>query len=361
VNLRVHYDEQIFILQEFGGISRYFTELIREFRKHPELGIDPVLKHLNYPNRYISDLLGKSRSTKKSKIRRYLSLLANTCRTSGSGWQMRHNTFYARVIRKNAEHISVITLYDMIPERSGSGLINAHLLKRFVLPRADLVLSISDTAAVEFEEYSNKPLKHLTVTPLGVSDSFSPDAPRLSSLPERYLLFVGGRAGYKRGAWAISLLRELTQEINLVFVGPNLTGEEKAEVKRLGLESRVFNYQPNDEELPSFYAHAMGLLHLSRMEGFGLPILEGLRSEIPVILPKNSINLEVAQSHGCFFEEDNFDELVKEVRETLAGKNWTHETLLAGAQYAKKFTWYECARLTAGAYHSAVERKNAKK
>jgi glycosyltransferase involved in cell wall biosynthesis len=153
-------------------------------------------------------------------------------------------------------------------------------------------------------------------------------------------------------------MSELNEDVDLVFVGNALSDAEKLEIKRLDLESRVFNFQPSDSELPSFYSNSLGLLHLSSMEGFGLPILEGLRSEIPVVLPRIPINVEVAQNHGCFFEAENFDGLVDEVKKTIAGQNWTPKSLKAGAEYAKKFSWYECARLTAQAYFSALEHKN---
>jgi hypothetical protein len=39
--MRVRFDEQIFSLQVRGGISRYFTELIRLFRNDRELGVQP--------------------------------------------------------------------------------------------------------------------------------------------------------------------------------------------------------------------------------------------------------------------------------------------------------------------------------
>jgi glycosyltransferase involved in cell wall biosynthesis len=358
MNLKVHFDEQIFTLQEFGGISRYFTELIREFKNHPELGIEPVLKDLNYPNRHLNDFLGVSSPGPKSKLARYLNLLTASFRRLELECDVHHSTFYARRIVESSRYLTVATLYDMIPERSNRKLMNPHLLKRFVLPKADLVLSISKTAANEFSEFSKKPLKQLFVTPLGVSESFRADARKLPELPDKYLLFVGARSGYKRGDWALKLMSELSEDVDLVFVGKALSDAEKLEIKRLDLESRVFNFQPSDSDLPSFYSNSLGLLHLSSMEGFGLPILEGLRSEIPVVLPRIPINLEVAQNHGCFFEAENFDGLVDEVKKTIAGQNWTPESLISGSEYAKKFSWYECARLTAQAYVTALEHKN---
>ena len=38
--MRILYDFQAFSIQEFGGISRYFTEILKHLKSHSELSID---------------------------------------------------------------------------------------------------------------------------------------------------------------------------------------------------------------------------------------------------------------------------------------------------------------------------------
>jgi hypothetical protein len=53
--VRVAFEEQIFALQTYGGISRMFAELAKQFMDDPDLGVD--LLPLNAPiiNRYVLD------------------------------------------------------------------------------------------------------------------------------------------------------------------------------------------------------------------------------------------------------------------------------------------------------------------
>ena len=54
--MRLAFDEQIFAIQEYGGISRLFAELSKQFTDHPELGV--LLEPLRAPvvNRYLLDV-----------------------------------------------------------------------------------------------------------------------------------------------------------------------------------------------------------------------------------------------------------------------------------------------------------------
>ena len=53
--MHVAFDEQIFAIQRYGGISRQFAELAKQFMQHPEFKVD--LQPMNVPvvNRYLLD------------------------------------------------------------------------------------------------------------------------------------------------------------------------------------------------------------------------------------------------------------------------------------------------------------------
>lgn len=51
--MKILYDHQIFSSQEYGGISRYFYELLRRFAEDDRIEIDLALRYSN--NRYLLD------------------------------------------------------------------------------------------------------------------------------------------------------------------------------------------------------------------------------------------------------------------------------------------------------------------
>ena len=48
--MRIGFDQQIFLLQKRGGVSRYFVELIKQYLTNPTLGIEPVFNFQSTSN-----------------------------------------------------------------------------------------------------------------------------------------------------------------------------------------------------------------------------------------------------------------------------------------------------------------------
>ena len=53
--MRVAFDEQIFAIQAYGGISRMFAELARQFTDDPALDVDLLPLSAPIINRYVLD------------------------------------------------------------------------------------------------------------------------------------------------------------------------------------------------------------------------------------------------------------------------------------------------------------------
>lgn len=245
----------------------------------------------------------------------------------------------------------------MIPEATGAKWLNPHLSKKHVLLRSSAVVSISQSALSHASNHWKVDLKQATVTHLAAN---TPIAPSTSNSPvsHPFLLFVGQRSSYKRGEWAFRAAAELPAEWRIVFAGPKFSKEEHEMVDNLDIASKVICLQPGDEDLAILYRHAQALLHMSEIEGFGLPILEAMRQETPVILGDNDINREVAGDMGCYFVNSSLQDFL------LVVKNYVENPLKApGSDYARRlrlhsesYSWKECARITARVYREALER-----
>ena len=59
--MRIAYDQQVFEMQRHGGISRYFTELVRNLGRRA--GIEPTITAPVYINQYLlrPDIRGRVR------------------------------------------------------------------------------------------------------------------------------------------------------------------------------------------------------------------------------------------------------------------------------------------------------------
>ena len=360
--IRVLFDDQIFMLQEYGGISRYFSELAREFLEHPELGIQPVFESKTVVNRHLADSIGhEAISSGLSKLRGLgklcLDLLIH--RSPNIRADLVHCTFYLPGFFGRHRNLpKLVTLYDMVPENTSSKgrLWNPHFSKKYYLSNADEVMSISSSSTKDMKrEYGLS--RQITTTYLGAGKGFFPNQPALPSLPEMYFLFVGARSGYKdfhAAAQAFSAILPSKEAVYLVLVGGGpISKSEASLISSLGISHRVVQQAVSDGDLPKVYANALALLYPTRYEGFGLPLVEAMASGVPILASDIVINHEICEKAATYFSVGNSERL-------LTDPQAVSDKIKLGLIRAQDFTWAKCAQKTASAYRALLENLQGK-
>lgn len=362
--MKVLYDPQIFVLQEQGGISRYFAELIRCFNEHPELGIEPVLGFKESSNSALISLLAfPKRKTFHAPILIWASIFrALIFRPTISKVDIVHHTYFLKSFFRfaNPKALHVVTVYDMIPEifKQTTFPFKSHYSKKWYVKNSDAVLSISAKTAKDVERFYNFPAQDMLVTHLGVSGEFFRKELVQSRVPvieERYILIVGNRHGYKDALTSFHAFEKITKEnpnLKLVLVGGGkLTKSEVKTLKVLGIHEKTIQISASEEELPSIYARANALFFASRYEGFGFPPIEAMASGCPAIVADVDIMREVSKDAALYFTPGDADDLAAKYFESQ-----TKELNLAlvenGKAHAAHYTWYECAKNTAKVYRA---------
>jgi glycosyltransferase involved in cell wall biosynthesis len=365
--IRVLYDEQIFLLQKYGGISRYFVELIKQFEENPDLGIDPVINVKWARNQY---LMQRYQQIIPSKSRSSLQIVGSLIpylfrnRTATESADLVHLTFYLPGFFQRFPNLpKVTTLFDMIPENRAfiKHFWNPHFSKKGYLRKSQAVVSISDTSTAEMRNnYSfNFPV---TRTYLGVSEEFRQGLGKPSWAPPSYLIFVGNRSGYKNwvtAAKAFALVAKNKVDITLLLAGGGaLTKAEAHLLGQLGLTDVVKHFDVSESEMPSLYSNALALLHPSKKEGFGLPVLEAMASGTPVIASDIPVNREICQNAALYFLPNDFKSLYEAIRNILEDPKKKAEVRKAGLHRASDFSWRKCAEQTAAVYKEVYRRTN---
>lgn len=368
MTIRVLYDDQIFQLQKHGGISRYFSELIKEFNQRPELGIEPVLTSTRTLNNHLLKDAGLTSLKRNSALTGLLRLIVRSI-FRGSPNQptvdLVHHTFYLPGFFSRWPGIpKVSTLHDMIPERfpAKNRLWNPHFSKRHYLEKSDLLLSVSKSSAQEMSILFRLD-RPVPVTYLGVGSQFQPGLPRPSALSEQYFFYVGNRGGYKdfrTGLKAFANIAQTFPGVKLQLVGGGkLSRAEQKLIGRLGVSERVNQSDVKSEDLPSLYSNAVALVYTTHYEGFGLPLVEAMASGTPILCASTPINEEVCGNAGSFFEPGAHAHLAALMSEVLqVPVNFTPKVKL-GLEKSKTFSWRRCAEETASAYKSLLEQRKA--
>ena len=360
--MRVRYDDQIFILQRRGGVSRYFVELIREFTKGPELSVQPQFGWRWTRNAHALEaglgrplrILGGSRVP----TLRWANRIINVRQLDAD---VTHHTYYgAGYLSPRSTLPMVVTVYDMTPELFPDLFPkgNPHQRKWEYVKRANIVLCISESTRRDLLRVYGSIEAPTMVTHLGVSHRFAPGALRPIWCPERYVLFLGNRGGYKDFRVAIESFAELApgqRGTALVAVGGGtFTADEEALISRWGLRDQVIQRDASDEELAGVFGGASAFVFPSRYEGFGLPTLEAMACGTPTVLADSSSHPEVGGDAALYFPPGDSSALAAQLRRLLSDDTFRRDLSEKGLAQAGRFTWRRTAVATAEAYRIAA-------
>lgn len=369
--MRIIFDSQIFVLQQFGGVSRYFLELVRSL----PLFCHDVEATVVAPF-FVSLLLENGRASGKVNVigkkvpsfpgkHRFLPLINRLASRSvylDRKPDLIHETYYSdHAVPYDCPRI--LTVYDMIHERFPDHFSGAdrHIprLKARAISRVDHVIAISNSTRNDLIELLDVAPEKISVIPLASSLEKPVVRENTMNGGRPYLLYVGLRGGVKNFTTlllAYSHSSTLRSSCDLICVGGGRfsSGEINA-LHDAGLVEKVKQLDADDIVLASLYTHAALFVYPSLYEGFGLPILEAMRCGCPVACSNTSSMAEVAGDAALFFDPQD-QEQVQSVLESIVLSEYLADTLrLAGYEQERKFSWEKCTRQTAELYRQYIE------
>jgi alpha-1,3-rhamnosyl/mannosyltransferase len=109
------------------------------------------------------------------------------------------------------------------------------------------------------------------------------------------------------------------------------------------------------EVVPQFYSAAKALLFPSIYEGFGLPVLEAMKSAIPVLTSKNSSMSEITLDSALLVDIDDIEGMSLLISELSTNQELCDILSIKGRERAKAFSWERCAKETMDVYRSLSE------
>jgi alpha-1,3-rhamnosyl/mannosyltransferase len=111
------------------------------------------------------------------------------------------------------------------------------------------------------------------------------------------------------------------------------------------------------ETRDTLYRRAVALVFPSLHEGFGFPILEAMRSGLPVVTVNSSSLPEVGGDIALYASgPDDVDGLAAQLRRLIGDTGLRRRLARAGRERAATFTWRRCAEGVAAVIRSLLER-----
>jgi glycosyltransferase involved in cell wall biosynthesis len=242
---------------------------------------------------------------------------------------------------------SVVTVHDLTHLRFYSRF-HAAYYNHFLKPlyrRCSAIVCVSDYTRQEFLDWSGMSPDKVSVVYNSVDQAYLKNQ-ESARMPYRYVLYPGNHRSYKNlerliSAYAASTLPK--QDIHLAMTGhANKALIEHA--RRAGVESNLhFLGRVNDEDLPKLYKGALLVAFVSLYEGFGLPIVEAMASEVPVLTSSVSAMPEVAGDAALIVDPYSVEAIAKGLDALLLDEALREDLVGKGRQQVSRFDWDKSA------------------
>ncbi len=256
----------------------------------------------------------------------------------------------------------VVTVHDLqpfaLPEHF-SRVKRAYL--RVVLPTsvraARRVVTLADFTRRDLEARLHVPAERIALVPSGVAtadgaaemDRLEAARARYGLVDRRYFLYPAITYPHKNHLvllHALARLGESDADVILVLTGGAARSERRVgqEAEALGIAQRVVRTgRIPREDLDSLYRGAVGLLFPSRFEGFGLPVLEAMVRDCPVVAADATALPEVVGDAGLLVGATDPPAWAAAMTSLLHDPQRRDELVQRGRRRAAGFTWGEAA------------------
>jgi len=361
--MRVIFDYQIFLKQEYGGPSRYFVELNKNLNN---ININSAIFAPIHANDFVSK---KSFSIKLKKRKNFFinSILAKTNEYLTHYYLkdkknlLIHPTYYNFDYLFSNKNKKVITVFDLIHEK----FYSSERIKKYkdekirALKESDFIICISENTKKDLIEYYNVSDKKIKVIYLAGLIKQDKEFKIENSSDKPYVLYVGNRHGYKNFEIILQAIKsnnEFKDNFQLFFFGGGSFSKNEIQMfKKYKFEIGEFKHIGSNEQiLGSLYSKAFCLIYPSLYEGFGLPVLEAMENNCPVICSNNSSLPEVGGDAVEYFDPKKKESLIQALKNITLSNTNRENMIKKGFLRSKMFSWKNTAFQTNEVYQSLL-------
>ncbi|WP_245742901.1 glycosyltransferase family 4 protein [Desulfobacula phenolica] len=299
---------------------------------------------------------------------KYEYYLNKICRKDPSAFSVYHETAFTPA--KLTAIPTVYSVYDLSLRRyrDTHPKERVWLFEYFIKIRlryAKHILTISEFIRQEIMDEFKVPPSMVTAVPLAPDPLFFPCSDegvkavrRYYNLPESYLLFVSSLEPRKNIDLLIDALALAHTDIPMVFVGWQGWGKKRwlEKIKGKNFKNRIYltGHIP-DHDLRAVYTGATALVYPSLYEGFGLPIVEAMACNCPVICSDTASMPEVAGDAAVLIDPARSDDLAHAIEILVHDTETRNDLVKKGRLRAAAFTWEKTAGQTLDVFKRVAE------
>ncbi|MDB2699706.1 glycosyltransferase family 4 protein [Alphaproteobacteria bacterium] len=364
--IKVVFDGTIFVLQEYGGISQYIIQL---FKRLPRGAVEPKIISGIVVNKYLSQInqnefVGMkfhSFPPRTGKIFLLFNFLFTSLKTYFFKPDIIHETYYSPLPTMSFGAKRVITIHDMIHEKYPNYFPKSDrssLRKFAAVKRADHIICVSQATKVDLKEIWNVPDDRISVVHHGLTHLPKPQ--ENISFDSPFIFFVGRRGGYKNFSEFVKQYaahEDLSRNYKVIAFGGGPFSQNEMELfTQLGLgQDQICQLGGDNKLLSKLYNCASVFVYPSLYEGFGLPLLEAMSCNCPVVTTRCGSIPEVAGAAAEYCDLDQPDGISVAIWNVLGNAKYSDYLIEQGKKNLEKFSWDRCASQTESIYRSLLQ------
>jgi len=367
--MKIFFDHQIFLLQKYGGISRYICKLNQYLNYENSESI--ICAPISINEHFASQKINTINHFKFSRVYKYCTKAFNMYNNFFTSFYLRkftphiiHQTYYKKNYNIKKSIPVVLTVYDLIHEQlyQSYNISKNSKWKEKAIRSADHLICISKKTQSDLLKFYNIEKDKTSVIHLATDINLMEINFKNFNInfKKKFILYVGERSRYKNFinlVKSFSLSNYLINEFDIICCGSrNFSSEEKKFFTENNLKNNNIIYiDATDSQLYYLYKNATALIFPSKYEGFGLPAIEAISLGCPVIVSDIEVFREILGNNAIYFNPYDIQNIKKILEENLSSKKILEDISIKGLEHSKKFTWKNCVKKTLDIYKKVLK------
>jgi len=358
--MKVLFDHQIFSLQKFGGVSKYYYELLRHLpieewetttilSNNEYIKNDVLFKHLQIlPNKRIKGM---------PRIMNELNKIYSAFKLSERKFDVFHQTHFQTYCLPFLKNKPMVTTFHDINFSTHDKNEDLVKIQKKSVERANKIIAVSHNTKKDLIDLWKISEDKIEVVYHGVDKPLKQNIIGDRLIENPYILYVGLRKefkNFKRLAIAFKNLKQKFPFLKLVCTSVPFTIDEISFLTEQKIILDTIHISASEITMANLYTHAELFVYPSIYEGFGMPILEAMSYGCPTAISNSSCFPEIAQKCSLYFDPYSLDSIYDCLDQLLTNTYIKENIIMLGYELCKQFTWQKTAEGHREVYKSLI-------